>query len=277
MTSTFEYIDSAYSSSDASKDILNIHIGTDELSYYVSDGQSKIVVQRHFKILNDRYKSISSYLDFPELNGQFAKIRICVEEAFTLIPSDIFRPVDISFHFKNSLGSSLDKELQFDQVKHEGVVLVYGIDKELLSLLENRFTRFDYFNAHTVLLNSYYEESKNKNDRYTFLNFNEDSFSFTVLDSQKLIFGNVFKFKSPEDCLYYILRAAKELDIDFNLQECVLSGQIEYTDRVYKLLNDYLNKIEFIKRPSDLQYSDEHYRRLPSNAFFDLYSMSRCE
>jgi len=277
LASTFEYIDSAYSSSDASQDTLNIRIGENELSYFISDRSSKITLQRHFNLSVDRITSIAEHLAHSDLKSDFSKVRISIYEAFTLVPSDIFRPADILYHFRNSLGSSQGKELQFDQVKHEGVVLVYGIDKELLNILESTFKDFDYLNAHTVLLNAYYKEKVQDRPQQTFINFDHSNFTFTHLNERRLVYSNSFRYKSAEDCLYYIVRIAKELNMDLNVQECIFSGGIEYTDSVYKLLNDYLNKIEFIKRPSELLYSDEHYRRLPSNAFYDLYSMSRCE
>lgn len=277
MISIFEYIDSAYTASDAADSTLNMRIGSDEVSYYINNAQAKISLQRHTSIGANMLEELEEVLSASELTHAFSTVRISIEEAFTLVPSDIFRPSDILSHYKNNLGYRPEKELQFDQLKNEGVVVVYGIDKKLLELLKQKFNSYEYYNAHSVLLDSLYRENgRFSNMKQVFVNFRKKTFSFTCLNNEKLIYSNVFSYKWAEDILYYIVKTADELNLDLNSQECIFTGSIEHTDGSYKLLNDYLNKIEFIKRPSELSYSDEHFRRLPSNAFFDLYSMSRC-
>ena len=96
----------------------------------------------------------------------------------------------------------------------------------------------------------------------------------SVFEHSKLIYYNVFNYKNAHDCMYYILFACEQVEL--NPENIVLEfmGDISKNDDIFNLAYTYVRTVEFSQR---LVAISQNIEQINSHKFYSLIHQHLCE
>lgn len=107
-----------------------------------------------------------------------------------------------------------------------------------------------------------------------FVYFQSNTFQLVLIRNQALCYCNSFNYRSPEDFMYYLLFACKQLHIDPELIGVILMGEIVRDSVIYQLLTKYIRNIEFAKPFEAIQFDADY--PMPHYFFITYFAFSPC-
>ena len=105
-----------------------------------------------------------------------------------------------------------------------------------------------------------------------YINFNLNSFSLTIFENKELKLQNSFNYKSAEDVLYYVLFCMEQLNLSTIKTPVVLFGNIDYNDKIYELMFNYIKDISF----GDIDKNIRLNLKKDRHKYFSLVSQILC-
>jgi len=97
-----------------------------------------------------------------------------------------------------------------------------------------------------------------------------------VVNGSKLIYCNIFAYKTERDILYHVLYTFEQLKLSPEQTELILHGQIPQVSPVYHLFKKYVRLTSFARLDTTYQYSYT-FNQLPEHYFTSLLSVYKCE
>ncbi len=260
---------------------LSIQLGLDGFSFSVLDTvQRKYVLLRHIPLVTKRTAFLTGRVreifDAEEiLNKPFKSISVVYhDQRATLVPS--------VFTDDSLLRSVVDLNQELD--RHEAVAacslttfaqdVVFAYPEELRTLLDEKFSNYRFFHSTYSLLNAAVQQ-KGKSTNTVVINFSKYFFHLIVLKSN-IRFFNSFYYKNEGDFLFHTLNVCKQLGIDAEKDELLLSGWVPIESDYIRQLKKYMMHVNFMKPDYELHYSYT-FDKTPSHYFAGLLNAYRCE
>ena len=94
--------------------------------------------------------------------------------------------------------------------------------------------------------------------------------------SSKLQYYNLFRYKTKEDFIYFLLAALEQIGLNPERAQIVLSGAIEKDFQLYEMIFRYIRHSDFIEKNQAFEYAhvlDE----VKYHQFYSLYNILQCE
>lgn len=97
-----------------------------------------------------------------------------------------------------------------------------------------------------VLLESLIKQNLERTDiARIYLNVKEQYYEMFVLQGAKLLFNNIFRFKTKEDFLYFLLFSMEQLHLDTETTPVYFMGMIEEDSQIVELVLRYIRDVRF--------------------------------
>ena len=263
---------------------LSIQISLDGFYYTILDvpkGKYVLLTGHHFFLKRPRLllKHVREVIDADEVFGhEFKSIEILyATRKFTLVPQ--------AFYSR----SSVDKYLWFNNVQEKGYVVaknvfptagclcIFDIPQNLNEYLSVKFpgstirhNLFPFVESVLIKNRSFAETCQ------VHLNFFRETFEMVVVNNTKLIFCNIFNYKTERDILFHVLYTFDQLKLSPGSAELILHGQIPQVSPVYPLFKKYVKLTSFARLDTTYQYSYT-FNQLPEHYFTSILSVYKCE
>lgn len=200
----------------------------------------------------------------------FKEHEVCINTPyFTLVPKELFDPLAIEavLRFNIDLPST---PLQYDAVpvKNTNYYLLYALPKELISAYRRKFPNVHFRCSLAKLIANL--RAQNAGDNATICWYNEGELHIIDFKNKELQLCNAFTCNSPEDVVYFVLNAFRQLEYNHENRPLILMGGISQESEMYSLLRQYVKEITFLKRSPKLNYS-EAVSAIPSHYFGHHY------
>lgn len=195
-----------------SKDILSIHFCVDGFSFS-TDKANKFYVDPTCTLP----KNIERMLEaFPELvTDRYKNTNIIVDSPhFTLVPFELYEDEQIATLFKFNFPSVGNEEALCNILDWTNVALIFGVNNELLSLLNRHFPDARILSALSPMTEWFIRESSRINSTKLYVLMHVDSIDVIVCSKGKLLFVNNFNCTTNSDRCYYILQVWQSLQLD---------------------------------------------------------------
>ncbi len=255
---------------------LSVLLGMDRLHYLVASQDNRILGVRTCTFTPQANPIQQILKEDTILNNSYRSVKVGLQtNNLTLLPTSIFREKEAADYLAKTTNYN-DNEEVMSVPLDEDIMSVFSFPKSLLADLSIGFQSTQIY---PVLKGLYanYKQNFDKTTRNVFLHVLGNTVQITVLQQQKLLFTNSFEFKASPDCLYFVLLAYKQLGINPQNEPLYVSGEIVEDSEIYKLLFKYIKTIKLVDRPNFYSYSNKLTENIPSNFFFDLYSLKLCE
>lgn len=272
---------------------LNIHSGENyHLSIQVSlDGFS-------FSILNDinnkyiffkylpidpnlqpklRYEKIENILNGEEILKQspYKSVKcMYLSRKNIQVPKDYFDEQYIKTYYESTFTLEELEELHYNEIRELNFMSVFSFPNQISNLILNRFKNATFYHHTTPLFNRIMPAIKT--DGETLLLFLGSSFmNVFILKNNALLLENSFAYRNHMDIAYYCMACIQQLKVNTHQLQVLIQGDVKISNELTSVLEQYIPKMEFLKRPADHLYSYTFYR-LPSYRFANLLSLPLC-
>lgn len=278
------FIDKGFDNTQTNSYHLSIHISLDGFYFSVLDiprGKYVVLNGHHFFLKRARLllKHVSEVIESEDIfNYDFKSIEILYStRKFTLVPQAFYSRV------------SLDKYLWFNNILEKGFIVgknlfpnagcwcIFDIPQNLSEFLTAKFPACTVKHTLFPLVEGVLKRNRTSSDKgQVHLNFSRDSFEIVVVNGSKLIYCNIFTYKTDRDILYHVLHTFDQLSLSTEHTELILHGQIPQVSPVYHLFKKYVKWTSFARLDTTYQYSYT-FNQLPEHYFTSLLSVYKCE
>jgi len=261
----FSEFDKSFNISKISSYKLSIEIGYFGYSYCITDTIRKQVVALSHKNFESKIndKNLLSQIEKAikrdvYLNKNYKSVDFIYNTSkFTLVPTEFFNKKLLKSFFK--FGNILHnyEELHFNKLKNIDAYNIFAIPSNITTFLVNKFPEISFQHQATPLINYYIEKNKESKSLAptVVLNVAKDKIEILVTKAKKLLFYNIFEYRTENDIIYYLLNTIDKLDIDTNKLELILSGNIEGRQSLHLNLQKYISEVRFAVTNKDFNYN----------------------
>lgn len=222
--------------------------------------------------------TLKSFLEERNLLKQFNIVNtrvVLVSDQFTLLPASFYKESDADAVFDFNFTRDDSVEIFSYRVPSFDVQVIYGAAKETVKLCRDLFAKPEFIPHVSGLLESFNLQYKKISSPVLLLNIRQSAVDIVVKENRKLLLANSFKYKTPEDILYYTLNVYEQLQLNPESEKLIVAGRFETGSLTHKLLQKYIRYTEPAERPSMIEYSYV-FNELPPHQHFQLFSQVLC-
>ncbi len=274
----FSLIDETFDINNTENYELSIQFFLNGFSFCIFDKirQKFILLERNnnFTNTNDIFNLISNNNYFKQ---KYSNIKIIVESAkSTLLPEGLFSDSNVKKIYNFNFDDINNKTVFYNKLKAAQAYNIFTIDNVLLEKINNIY-KYNIYNQLSPYIESNLNFYKNKLQQpIVFINSSYDFFDILVIQNNKLILSNSYKYKTIEDFVFYVMYIYDQLNLNAEKIETKISGIIDVKTELYKLLKKYIKKISIPKRYKDFTYSYT-FNQIKQQEFYNLFNLTLCE
>lgn len=161
---------------------------------------------------------------------------------FCLVPKSIYKndliPTLFDFLAKDEVNSIYRSE----EISKMQAFACYGIQENIFNLLSN-FSKSVKITHNSTSLVEYLLNQTQFDQLH--LRISDQSFECVLLQNNKLMLFNQFKFKTLEEFVYYVMSIFNSFSLEAMNFPIVLSGTITVDSKIIELLNKYVKNVQF--------------------------------
>lgn len=274
-------IDDTFDLNNAPEYHLSIQVGLDGFSFCILDIlRKKYLVLRHipFVVGKSQFlpKKMEAIFDSEQkLNATFQSVSVTYStNKATLLPKSF--PESDLFIKIASLTNDISKneDIGVNGLTGFNQQLIFSYPKEMLVLLNSKYTEFSFRHKSVPLLASAAEQRNEKKNTLV-VNFEKQYVRMIVLKGMQMELYNSFYFKNEADFLYYTLNICHTLHIDPESDELLIGGYVADDSIYIRQLKKYISNVYFMKPPSGFNYSNT-FDKVQKHQFVSLLNTYQC-
>ncbi len=276
------FVDESFDLKLASEYHLSIQVGLDGFSFCILDiRRNKYIVFRHIPLIAGKSQFLSKKLEpiFDQednLTAAYQSVTVTYStNKATLIPRE-FAKSDYSIQvaaLTNEISRS--EEVRTDELPGFKYQLVYGYPKELLSLLNRKYTEFRFMHKSVPLLSSAISQRNDESGNTLVINFEKKYIRMIALKGAQISLYNSFYFKNESDFLYYTLNICQSLHIDPGTDEILVGGYVADDSSYIRQLKKYLDNVHFLQPSPEFNY-ENIFDKVQKHQFVTLFNSYTC-
>lgn len=203
----------------------------------------------------------------------FRTVKVYFENEFsTLIPASIYDEKNNDLYARFNFTIATDHICKTDYIKSTDAYLIYTLHDELLKKFQALFPGCKFYSSTANLLESLLIQYKNLvTEKRMFVNVRNSFIDIVILEENKVLFVNSFRYSSPEDFIYFIIFVIEQLKLNPETIELAFSGLIDKNSRFFENVYQYIRHVKFQKLPSSHTYS-YLFSEVPAHYFYNLLS-----
>ena len=243
-----------------SKNSLSILISQDGLSYSIYDIDDKKIqalVSMQFEV--NKADEIRKFIEDEGLkDAQFENINIVyATRNVTIVPDVIFDENSAESIYALNRRISPDDEIRYSRLPKSETVIIFAIEKEFSSLLDELFPRYNLYPQSYPLIETGLTKTKiseKPNRQRMLVQVFEDFFEILVIDKGQIVNYNTYNYKSANDILYFIVNNFEQLGLSQEDCEVAFSGFIEQDSLTVIHLKKFIRTVYFESINRDYKY-----------------------
>lgn len=212
-----------------------------------------------------------------------APLQNSFEEVVLLFSSDLYSLVPEEFFIEEEASQYLKfntKILKTDVVAHDllqenQLVNVYIPFTNITNYLFDKYGEFEYKHSISVFIQAVLGRNISLAPS-VYLNNYKDYYDLVIVQNNKLLLCNSFRYGSEADFIYYLLFTLEQLKLDPSEINLILSGEILEESENYKIAYTYIKNINFLEPDLSLQIIGKNREEFQREAFVLLKSIT-CE
>ncbi len=276
-----KFIDNSYDLKLASEYHISIQLGLDGFSFCILDErQNKYIVFRHIPLIVGKLQFLSKKIEtiFDQekmLHVSYKSVSITYStNKASLIPKEYSEPEYQHKVAELTTELSRSESIYTDDIPGFNYHLVYSCPKELMTLLNRKFTDFQFRHKSVPLLASalsQHSESKNS----LLINFEKQYIRIVAIKEMQIVLYNSFYFKNESDFIYNTLNIWHIMQFDPERDEILIGGFVADDSSYVRQLKKYISNIQFLKPSTDFNYGTI-FETVQKHQFISLLNTYPC-
>jgi hypothetical protein len=275
------WIDESFDTKLASEYHISIQIGLDGFSFNILDTRrNKYIVFQHIPLIVGKLQFLSRKLESifdqeEKLNASFKSVSILYStNKATLIPKKYAGSADFKKIALATLDTNRNENIGTDEIPGFGYQLVYSYPKELMTLLNKKYTDFKFCHKSIPYL-ALAAGQRTEKMNTLLINFEKKYIRMIALNDRQIELYNSFYFKNESDFLYYTLNAWQSLQFDPERDEILIGGYVADDSNFIRQLKKYISNVRFLKPSVDFNYGNT-FEKIQKHQFASLFNTYPC-
>ena len=275
------WIDESFDIQLASEYHISIQIGLDGFSFCILDTRrNKYLVFQHIPLIVGKLQFLSRKIETifdqeEKLNASFKSVSITYStNKATLIPKEYSGSPGFLKIASLINDSSRNEDIRTDDMPGFIYQLVYSCPKEILTLLNKKYTDFKFKHKSTPLIASAVDQRTEKKNTLL-INFEKKYIRMIALKDVHIDLYNSFYFKNESDFLYYTLNTWQSLQFDPERDEILIGGYVADDSGYIRQLKKYISNVRFLKPSADFNYG-KTFDKIQKHQFVSLLNTYPC-
>jgi hypothetical protein len=276
------FVDESFDLKLASEYHLSIQLGLDGFSFCILDIlRKKYLVFRNIPLIVGKLqflpRKVEAIFDQEEnLNANFQSVLISYStNKATLIPKTYSNPELISRFVALTNEISRNEEIRAENIPGFSYQVAYSFPKDLVSVFNRKYTDYRFMHKSVPFMATALEQRNDKKNSLL-INFEKNYIRMIVIKGMQIALFNSFYFKSELDFLYYTLNICQSLQIDPELDEIMISGQVADDSGYIRQLKKYHHNLVFLKPSAGFTYG-KIFDKVQKHQFISLLNSYSCE
>ncbi|MDR0938173.1 MAG: DUF3822 family protein [Mediterranea sp.] len=241
---------------------LSIRLSTDGFSFSIynplEEGSARTIDKEvdEARSLTANLRAALRELDF--MGFAYKRVNVMVTgRRFTTVPLETFEGEEEEAEtlFLCNHPWQENEKVMFNLLTRSNIVVIFGIDKSVLSLLGEQFADAHFYAQATPLIDYFGAKSRLGNSKKMYVFVRGEELGIYVFERGRLLLANSFGCACTADRLYYLLYVWKQLDFDQERDELHLAGPLPGKDELTGELKRFVRQV-FVMNPAtniDLQ------------------------
>lgn len=274
------YSDPSFIKENSSQYILSIRYATDGLSFCVHNQTNKLLVFFFQPYHLDSQDAVIAkvkkiIVDEDVLHLSYKKVYVvpCQREK-VLIPAHLFDKKTVADMYRICFQPQKNDTLLYRKIKVLESYIVEALPRSFVNFLTTRYPSLCIVNsAYPFIINSLTGILFNTDQ--LFIDIHDQYFDLLLTRNAEPMLFNSFNYGSVTDILYYILNALQQCQLDKNVLQTTVSGNLVDDPRLLEAFSKYIPNVSILNYAplSQLVRSEE----LNNSCFVHLLNIHRCE
>lgn len=274
------YSDPSFIKENSSQYILSIRYATDGLSFCVHNQTNKLLVFFFQPYHLDSQDAVIAkvkkiIVDEDVLHLSYKKVYVvpCQREK-VLIPAHLFDKKTVADMYRICFQPQKNDTLLYRKIKVLESYIVEALPRSFVNFLTTRYPSLCIVNsAYPFIINSLTGILFNTDQ--LFIDIHDQYFDLLLTRNAEPMLFNSFNYGSVTDILYYILNALQQCQVDKNVLQTTVSGNLVDDPRLLEAFSKYIPNVSILNYAplSQLVRSEE----LNNSCFVHLLNIHRCE
>ena len=220
-----------------------------------------------------------SYISGNEYLGHsYQSVKVFLEtNQSTLVPSPLFIPDELEGFAQFNFPVDDQDKIFHGKLRNLDAYIVYTFPEPLVSIFSETLKQYKYFSHSGTFIESLLVLNKNqKNQTTVYVNVRKSFLDITILNNQKLLFFNTFKYTTKEDFIYFVIYVMEQLQLNPEEVELVPMGMIERNSGLFETIIKYVRNVRFQSKIDKFNYS-YIFNELTTHKYINLLLFEMCE
>lgn len=275
------FVDQTFDLKLASEYHISIQVGLDGFSFCILDAsRKKYIVLQHIPLIVGKLpflaKKLEAIFDQEEkLNASYQSVSIAYStNKATLLPKEFLGSRLFEAVAALTDDISRNEEVEVNDLPGFNLQLIFSYPKELMTLLNRKFTDFRFKHKSVPLLASAVNQ-RNEQKNTLIINFEKKYIRMIALKDMQIALYNSFYFRNESDFLYYTLNICHTLQIDPERDELLIGGYVADDSSYIRQLKKYVSNVHFLKPSTGFYYSNT-FDKIQKHQFVSLLNTFQC-
>lgn len=275
------FIDETFDLKHATEYHLSIQVGLDGFSYCILDIlRKKFILLQHIPLIVGKLqflpKKMEAIFDQEEkLSASYQSISVTYStNKATLIPKTYGDSELVTKIAELTNELSRNEDFAVNDLPGFNQQLLFIYPKELMTLLNRKYTHFSFFHKSVPLLATAIEQRDEKKNTLL-INFEKQTVRMIAIKDMQIALYNIFYFKNESDFLYYTLNICHSLQIDPQRDELLICGYVADDSGYIRQLKKYVSNVSFLKPSAGYNYSNT-FDKVQKHQFVSLLNSFQC-
>ncbi len=224
------------------------------------------------------FKSLAAYaVRHTYLSKPFAKTTLLIENReSTLVPDPVYDSGNLEQYLRFANDIPAASAYRADHITSIGAMNVFAFPASWEQKFRYTFTGVNIGHSSTYFIDCLLTKHKNVELRdRIFIHIRPSWFEIAYFAENSLILYNTFIYRTKEDFIYFILFVFEQLNINPEIIQVILMGEIEKNSPLHEMLVKYIRNVEFGFRFEDFEYS-YIFDEIPQHYYFTLLNSRIC-
>jgi hypothetical protein len=258
---------------EAAQKVLSMRIGERHFSFAITDNSgAQLYSLAYFNAEEITAELLSEmYSANAELHGSFYEVQVSYDHPGSIIvPQSYYNEDDTKVLINTMYGTTIGLSVISEKIDDWQLYNVYAVPHDVQEWVGRIFPAYKYRHSYSLSVQMMPADPAD----HILVDFTTDEFSFIIVKENKLLIAQTLSYATPEDILYYLLKACNEFSLPRGEIQFFISGLIEKESQLFKELYQYFMNAEFRVQAWKLPSTEGN--SYPSHFFTSLNDLARC-
>ena len=211
------------------------------------------------------------------LHVAFHEIRIAVAKSpFTLIPRAFYEEQLNKKYLALTAPVETGDEIVVNHIRSLFIKNIFSVEGDEMDYLKEVFDKPRFYHISSALLESILRNKDQLNPQQFLIDIKQNLMHLMYFENGEFKFLNQFRFTNKDDFLYFVLLVADQFQVDRNICDVKLSGEIMPDSQLFSEIWKFFRTISFMPLNENIILPAELSEK-PMHFYNSLFSLDLCE